>query len=108
MLYELRVYHMHPGKLPNINNRFRDVTLDIFARHGIKVCDYFEDAEGKDTIYYICAFENRKQRDDAFEAFRADPEWIAAAAASQVDGPIVDHVESFFMTRVPFVKPSWV
>ena len=34
-------------------------------------------------IYYVCAFENREARDCAFESFRNDPAWKAAAAASQ-------------------------
>ena len=107
MLYELRVYTMHPGRMQAIKDRFRDVTLSLFEKHGITVCDFFEDTTGKDVIYCICSYANRQARDAAFEAFRNDPEWQAAAAASQVDGPIVDHTESFFMTRVPFVTPRW-
>lgn len=108
MLYEMRIYKMHPGRLAAIHKRFSEVTLDLFKRHGIKVCDFFEDAEGAETIYYICEFADRKQRDDAFAAFGADPEWKAAFEASHVDGgPIVSSVESIFMTRVPYVKPNW-
>ena len=109
MLYELRVYHMHPGRLPAIHRRFREVTLGLFQKHGIHVCDFFEDAGGAETIYYVCAFENRQRRDAAFAAFSADPEWQAAFAASHEDGgPIVERVESFFMNRVEYVKPAWV
>ncbi len=108
MLYELRVYHILPGRLPAINKRFKDVTLALFEKHGIKVCDFFVDAQGEDKLYYVCAFENREARDCAFESFRNDPEWKAAATASQIDGPIVDRTESFFMNRVPYVKPSWI
>ena len=108
MLYELRVYHMHPGRLPAIHKRFSGVTLDLFKRHGIKVCDFFEDADGAETIYYICEFADRRQRDEAFASFGADPEWKAAYAASHADGgPIVEKVESFFMDRVPYIKPDW-
>ena len=37
MLYELRVYHMHPGRLPAIHKRFSEVTLDLFKDHGIEL-----------------------------------------------------------------------
>ena len=108
MLYELRIYHMYPGRLAAIHQRFSEVTLKLFKKHGIKVCDFFEDAEGKEIIYYICAFADRQQRDTAFEAFRLDPEWQAAFAASHEDGgPIVDRVESVFMSRVPYIQPDW-
>lgn len=107
MLYELRIYHMHPGRLPAINKRFKDHTLDIFKRHNIRVCDFFEDAEGAQTIYYVCAFDDRKQRDEAWASFRNDPQWKAVSEASQADGPIVERVDSYFMTRVPYIKPDW-
>ena len=107
MLYELRIYHMYPGRLPNINKRFQDVTLDLFKKHNIHVCDFFQNAEGEETIYYVCAFRNRAERDAAFDSFGADPEWIAARDASQADAPIVEKVESIFMNRVPYVTPDW-
>lgn len=108
MLYELRIYTMHTGRLPAIHKRFKDVTLDLFKKHGIKVCDFFVNADGEETIYYICEFEDRKQRDAAFDAFGADPEWTAAYNASHDDGgPIVEKVESIFMNRVPYIQPDW-
>jgi hypothetical protein len=108
MLYELRIYHMHPGRLPAIHKRFKDVTLDLFKKHGIHVCDFFTNAESEETIYYICSFADRAQRDAAFAAFGADPEWINAYEASHADGgPIVDNVESIFMNRVDYCKPDW-
>lgn len=108
MLYELRIYHMHPGRLPAIHKRFSVVTLNLFKRHGIKVCDFFEDADGADKIYYICEFADRKQRDEAFAAFGEDPEWKTAFENSHADGgPIVEKIESIFMTRVPYISPNW-
>lgn len=108
MLYELRIYHMHPGRLPAIHKRFSLVTLNLFKRHGIKVCDFFENADGAETIYYICEFTDRKHRDEAFEAFGTDPEWVTAYEASIVDGgPIVDKIESIFMNRVPYITSDW-
>jgi hypothetical protein len=98
---------MHPGRLPAIHKRFSEVTLDLFKKHGIKVTDFFEDADGNETIYYVCEFADRAARDAAFGAFGADPDWQAAYEASHADGPIVEKVESFFMTRVPYIKPDW-
>ena len=108
MLYELRIYYMNPGRLNAIHKRFSEVTLALFKKHGIKVCDFFVNADGAETIYYICEFADRQQRDAAFSAFGADPDWKAAFARSHEDGgPIVDHVESIFMNRVPYITPDW-
>ena len=107
MLYELRIYHMHPGRLPAIHKRFKDVTLTLFKKHGIRVCDFYEVVD-HETICYICAFSDHQARDDAFKSFVADPEWQAAYAQSHADGgPIVDKIESIFMTRVPYIEPDW-
>ena len=108
MLYELRIYHMYPGRLDAIHKRFRDATLRLFEKHGIHVCDFFTDAGEAETIYYVCAFEDRAQRDKAFETFGDDPEWKAVYAASHADGgPIVEKIDSYFMNRVPYCTPAW-
>lgn len=108
MLYELRIYHMHPGRLPAINKRFSTVTLELFKKHNIKVCDFFENAAGEETIYYICEFADRQEREAAWASFSADPVWKAAYEASHADGgPIVEKVDTIFMNRVPYITPDW-
>ena len=37
MIYETRIYETHPGKLPDLNARFRNHTIKIFEKHGIKI-----------------------------------------------------------------------
>ncbi len=107
MLYELRIYHVNPSKMPDIHKRFADHTLELFKKYNIHVCDFYEDSEGGEKLYYICAFEDKKARDIAFGAFVQDSEWIKVFEDSRVNGPIVEKVESFFMNRVPYVNPDW-
>src|SRR3981081_330278 len=40
-VYELRVYHAAPGKLGELQSRFRDHTINLFDRHGIKSVAYW-------------------------------------------------------------------
>jgi hypothetical protein len=56
----------------------------------------------ENTLIYILAYPNREAREESWAAFRADPDWVAAAAASQVDGQIVMGVESVFMDPTDF------
>jgi hypothetical protein len=35
MSYELRIYHAWPGKLPTLNARFSNHTLELWERFGI-------------------------------------------------------------------------
>ena len=36
MLYELRVYHCVPGRLPALLKRFETITLGLWQKHGIR------------------------------------------------------------------------
>lgn len=102
MLYELRIYHIHKGRMDAIHKRFSAHTLGLFARHGIKTVDFWEDADGGNKIYYILEYKDRASRDADFGAFMNDPEWLEVKRLSETDGPIVEKIESFFMNRVPY------
>jgi hypothetical protein len=108
MLYEFRVYHMHPGRGPAMLKFFNDAIFDLFERNGIHVCDFFQDAESPDTLYCICAFEDMARRDAAFAAFLADPGWIASNEAAHADGPIVESRQSFFMEKSGNRGFTWI
>ncbi|MBV9635785.1 MAG: NIPSNAP family protein, partial [Methylobacteriaceae bacterium] len=41
MIYELRVYHCIPGRLPAVLNRFEKKTIPIWQKHGIRQAGFF-------------------------------------------------------------------
>src|SRR5713101_9725690 len=41
LVYELRVYHCFDGKLPDLHRRFREHTMKIFEKHGMKNIAYW-------------------------------------------------------------------
>ena len=94
MIYEYRVYEAAPGKLPALHARFRDHTLEIFERHGIKNIGYWINDAGdySDRLIYIVAFKDGGHRERAWNAFRNDPEWQKVRAESEVDGPLTTKV----------------
>ena len=91
MIYEYRVYEAMQGKMPDLNARFRDHTLKLFEKHGIKNIGYWTSAVGdyNDRLIYIVAFEDSAQRDRAWASFAQDPEWQRVVAESEANGPIV-------------------
>lgn len=93
---------MHPGKMADIHKRFSTLTLDLFKKHGMNTVDFWEDAEGKDVIYYILEHKDMEARNKSFDAFANDPEWVEGKRLSELAGPIVEKVESIFMNRVPY------
>ena len=94
MIYEYRVYEAAPGKLEALNARFRNHTLGIFERHGIKNIGYWTAGVGdySDRLIYIVAFEDEGHRERAWAEFSADPEWNRVRAESEVDGALVARV----------------
>lgn len=98
MIYELRIYECVPGRLPALNKRFQTATVGLFAKHEIKVLGYWEDIFGQSNrLTYLCQYEDAAHRDRVWAAFQADPEWQAARAKSEEDGPIVARVINTLM-----------
>jgi hypothetical protein len=103
-VFELRIYHTLPGRLDALNKRFRDHTCKLFEKHGITNVGYWTNSIGgrSDELVYILGFESLAQRDSAWVAFGTDPEWRAAAAESEKDGPLVHHIENRILRPTDF------
>lgn len=108
-LYELRVYHAHPGKLDALNARFREHTLELFEKHGMRNVAYWieqpteQSPDGK--VIYVLAFPSREARDASWRSFVVDPAWQEVAARSEADGKLVAKVDSTFMSLADY-SPS--
>jgi len=109
-VYELRIYHAAPGKLADLNARFRDHTLKLFEKHGMENIGYWTPIDNTNNVLiYVLRFPSRDAREKAFKEFGADPEWKAAAKASEANGKLVNRVESYFMQATdysPAIKTS--
>jgi len=57
--------------------RFRNHTLDIFERLGMRVVGFFTPDLGgsTDQLAYILEFDDLAHLERAWTAFRSDPEW---------------------------------
>ena len=104
-VFELRTYTVAPGKLDALHARFRDHGVGLFAKHGIKNVTFWTPSEGPlagKTLIYVLPHASRKAAETFWAGFRADPEWLAVKAASEVDGPLTTKVESVFMTATDY------
>jgi len=98
-VFELRTYTAPDGKLGELNARFRDHTIRIFNKHGMKSVIYMTPQnapESANTLIYVLEHPSREAADKAWADFRADPEWIKVAADSQVNGSLTTKVVSVF------------
>jgi hypothetical protein len=112
-VYELRIYHLNPGKLPLIPDRFRNHEVKIFERLGMHPVAFFtpvqppeaDDRPGAfppETLIYILRHKSLAAARAAWAAFGADPEWIALKAKTEKDGAFVSRHEDTFIQRTDF------
>ena len=98
-VFELRTYTAPEGKLGELHARFRDHTIRIFNKHGMKSVIYLSPQDAPDsanTLIYVLEHPSREAAKKAWADFQADPEWVKVAADSQVNGRIVSKVVSVF------------
>ncbi|MCC7425051.1 MAG: NIPSNAP family protein [Planctomycetaceae bacterium] len=91
-LYELRIYTTNEGKLANLNARFRDHTIKLFEKHGMKNDVYGVPTEEKtkdNTLVYFVIHKDKAAADKSWADFQNDPDWKAARDASEKDGKIL-------------------
>jgi len=104
--FELRTYTATPGKLEALHARFRNHTNALFAKHGMKIVGFWvpsdKDKGADNTLVYLLQYPDRAARDRAWDAFRKDPAWIAARDASEVNGKLVEKVESVMLTATDY------
>jgi uncharacterized protein (DUF1330 family) len=109
-VFELRTYTATPGKLDNLNARFRDHTLKLFEKHGMTNLGYWnlmKDQKGADdTLIYILAHKSKEAAKESFAGFGKDPDWQAARKASEEKAggslTVKDGVKSVFMAPTDY------
>ena len=95
MIYELRSYEAVAGRMPALNDRFKNHTLGFFEKHGIKVIGFWEAVIGtSNVLHYMVAFEDLAHRERAWASFQADEGWHKVRSESERDGPIVARIHN--------------
>ncbi len=86
-VFELRTYTATKGNLGGLDSRFKDHTIKLFEKHGMTNLIYWHLAAGdKDadkTLIYLLAHKSPEAAKASFDAFRLDPDWVAARKASE-------------------------
>jgi uncharacterized protein (DUF1330 family) len=109
-VFELRTYTATPGKLDNLLARFREQTCELFSKHGMTNVAYWtvrpNQKVSQETLVYLLAHESVDKAEAAFKAFRNDPKWKAAKAASEEAAggslTVTDGVKSVYLLPTDF------
>ncbi len=101
-VFELRTYTTEPGRLPALHKRFKEHTIKLFEKHGMKNGMYWVPTEEDNKLIYVVEHASREAAEKSWAAFRNDPDWKKVAAESEADGKIVAKVDRVFMKVVDY------
>jgi hypothetical protein len=104
-VFELRTYYAAPGKMEALHARFRNHTCKLFQKHGMTLIGFWSPtipAEAEKKMIYVLAFPSQEAAERSWKAFREDPAWKAAKAASEKNGVLVEKVESVFLKATDY------
>jgi hypothetical protein len=104
MIYELRIYHCVPGRLPDLIKRFDTLTLPLWKKHGIQQAGFWTVTIGPSNqdLYYMLKWESLDDRAKRFAGFQADPEWISGRAETEKNGQIVASITNTILQPTGF------
>ena len=104
MLYELRIYHCVTGGLPALLDRFDNITLKLWEKHGIKQAGFWTTEIGPNAndLYYLLQWESLAEREQKWNAFASDPEWLQKKAETESDGPILESLSNTILRPTEF------
>ncbi len=102
MLYELRVYDIAPGRSKALLDRFANYTLAIFKKYDIKPVLFMEPVIGTGgQLVYLLQWNSLAERETRWNAFYNSPEWTAAKAATETEGPLALRITNSILSEVP-------
>jgi hypothetical protein len=107
-VFELRIYHAVPGKMPALEARFRDTTSQLLAKHDLKVVGYWvaEDASAADntmngTFVFMLAHASREEAEKNWQAVWADAGFQEMVKSEQAD-KLVEKVNGTYLHPTEF------
>lgn len=100
--FEMRTYHCHEGKRPDLIKRFMEHTLRLFEKHHIENVAYFLPVEeNNNTLTFILGYPDQQARDIFWNNFANDAEWQRALEKSELNGALVAKVDQVFLRLAP-------
>jgi hypothetical protein len=93
-VFELRVYHVLPGKMPALEARFHDTTSRLLAKHDLKVVGYWVGDDN--TFIFLVAHTSKEEAKKNWEALRADPGFQEMVKSEQKE-KLVEKIDSTYL-----------
>jgi hypothetical protein len=97
VILELREYIALPDRAEHLHRRFAEETLDLFDAVGLDLRGFWHVVDERRRIVYLCAFADVAAATTFWEAFRADPRWIALKERTEAAGPLIEEIVSTYL-----------
>jgi hypothetical protein len=104
-VFELRVYHTLPGKVPALESIFRDVSK-LVAKHDINVVGYWvphDDPAWANTFIYLVAHPSKEQAGKNWNALYADP---AFPPYHELAAPLIEKRGEEYKVDEVYLRPT--
>jgi hypothetical protein len=105
-VFELMVYHTEPGKVPELESIFKDVSK-LQTKHGLNVVGYWvpedDSAAWKDTFVYLIAHPSKDDAKKNWDALHTDPQFPPYRSAAV---PLIEKVNGAFHVDEVFMRPT--
>jgi hypothetical protein len=106
--FELRIYHSPTVRqLRLVHERFTGKEIEIFHRSGVHPILYADTIVGPDmpNLTYLTPFTSLADREKAWDAFGADPEWVKVRAESIARGGQIVNYNNISLWRATPYSP---
>ena len=104
-VFELMIYHTVPGKGPELESIFRDVSK-LQAKYHLNVVGYWvpnDDPAWKDTFIYLVAHPSLDEAKRNWHALHADPSFPPYRKAAE---PLIQKVNDEYKVDEVYMRPS--
>lgn len=104
MIHEMRVYDCMPGRVQDLLDRFKTITLPLWDKHGIQQVGFWTTVIGESSsdLIYLLVWQSLAEREAKWTAFVTDPEWVAAKAQTESNGPLVSTIRNAILQPTAF------
>lgn len=103
MIYELRLYTVAPGRLPDVHSRFADHLPPLFERHGVECVGRWSALAGPDAprFVYLLAYRDYAHREAVWGGFYVDEDWWRVRAETNAGSEMVLRHDLYFLKPSP-------
>jgi hypothetical protein len=103
--FQLMIYHTQPGKVPELESIFRDVSK-LQAKHGLNVAGYWvpnDDPAWANTFIYLVAHPSQEEGKKNWAALHADPEF---PQYRKLAAPLIEKIDDGYKVDEVYMRPT--